>query len=264
MQDEGARSPGRLDARIARLGRRVRLNGLGHRRLSEDDPRLLLTALLREIDETILPRRLHARPNRGATLQLDVAGRRLLSLTSGEAGRGIVGMPEDPDETARLLAGRLARGLAQASEITLLSQRMRADVERTELGCDALRLARELDLDLMALEGEGRDTRLSRLLARQTRAWVTLAAPGQATAQGGDADEVGRLLAVSRQDSGRLDAMLGAALGGRGIPGCLTLASDGDTRLIVARLGPKMSLALTDAPGLTRLLPVLQDIFAET
>ena len=68
----------RLEKKLAKLRRRER--AMGEKRVIRGDAKKLLAAILAEVDETILPRRVSFSLTDGATLHLAVANRRLQAL----------------------------------------------------------------------------------------------------------------------------------------------------------------------------------------
>lgn len=254
----------RIAARLQRLGQRVRLNGLGHRRLSEEDTRRLTTALLRDIDETILPRHVRVTTNAGQSFSLDITGRRLLRLVAAGSG-GTVGKPDDPAEAVKTLASELKRGLLRATEVTLQSYAMDSAQDRSDVGCSATALAGALGLDLEALEGESTADKALRCLGRHARAVVVTNRRGHVLQTLGDADDVARL-------TGLTDALLQDMLGvmsrtlGRGSrSGCMSFGTDNESgaNLICAISDRTRFLAFVENRRMDGLLPVLQDIFAQ-
>ena len=254
----------RTAARLERLGQRVRVNGLGHRRLSESDTRALTTALLRDIDETILPRHVRVATNAGQRFALDIAGRRLLRLVVAGSG-GAVGQPGDPIEAAKLLAGELKRALLRSTEVTLQSHRMDCAQDREDVGSSAGALASALGLDLDALAGESLMDKALRALARHASAVLSVSGQGDITHHRGEADAAERLEALANEHLRELSMAMVQALGRGQKSGCMCLGTDGETgaHLVCALTGKTRTLALVDARRIDALLPVLQDIFAQ-
>lgn len=250
--------------RLARLGQRVRLNGLGHRRLSESDTRGLTTALLRDIDETILPRHVRVATNAGQRFALDIAGRRLLRLVVAGSG-GTIGQPDDPVEAAKLLAGELKRALLRSTELTLQTHRMDSAEDRDDVGCSAAALASALGLDLDALDGESLTDKALRALRRHASAVISVNGHGELQHHAGEADPAGRLEALARAHLRDILAAMSQAMGRGQKSGCMCLGTDGETgaQLVCALAGNTRMLALVDARRIDALLPVLQDIFAK-
>lgn len=254
----------RTAARLQRLGQRVRLNGLGHRKLSESDTRALTTALLRDIDETILPRHVRVTTNAGQRFALDIAGRRLLRLVVAGSG-GSVGQPDDPIEAAKILAGDLKRALLRATEITLQSARMDSAEDRNDVGSSASALAAAMGLDLDALAGESTSDKVLRALGHHAKASLVLDGHGQETRSVGDADTIDQLRDIATAHLGDIVHAMQQTLGRAQKHGCMSFGTDQDTgaHLICARCGKTRILAWVDARRIDALMPVMQDIFAQ-
>ena len=250
-------------ARLLRLSQRVRLNGLGHRRLSESDTRALTTALLRDIDETILPRHVRVRTNAGQTFSLDIAGRRLLRFVVPGSG-GAVGQPDDPIEAAKILAAELKRGLLRATEITLQSHRMDSAQDRSDVGSSATALASALGLDLDALAGEPLSDKVMRALGRNAHAVLRIDGHGRVDGTQGDAPHIEQLKGLADDHLRDISAAMVQTLGRGQKQGCMCFGAQGEAgaHLICAICDKSRFLALVDARRIDALLPVLQDIFA--
>ncbi|WP_050929000.1 hypothetical protein [Aestuariivita boseongensis] len=251
-------------ARLQRLGQRVRLNGLGHRKLSESDTRALTTALLRDIDETILPRHVRVTTNAGQRFALDIAGRRLLRLVVQGSG-GSVGQPDDPIEAAKILAGELKRALLRATEVTLQSARMDSTQDRSDVGCSAAALAAAMGLDLEALAGESLSDKVTRALARHASATLVLDGHGHEAQALGDGGLTDRLRDVAEDHLPDIIQAMQQTLGRSQKSGCMSFGADGETgaHLLCAFCDRNRFLAYVDARRINALLPVIQDIFAQ-
>ncbi|WP_431297957.1 hypothetical protein [Tabrizicola sp. BL-A-41-H6] len=116
-----------------------------------------LAALLREINETLLGRSLVFSTDAGATLSLDVAGRRVLRVTaaSGIAGaEACLGVPALDDANREDLAGVFSALTASGSTLRVIA----APLGRSEglsVGLPVARLADHLGIDL---NDEGADS----------------------------------------------------------------------------------------------------------
>ena len=251
-------------SRLQRLGQRVRLNGLGHRKLSEGDTRALTTALLRDVDETILPRHVRVVTNAGQRFSLDIAGRRLLRLVVAGSG-GSVGQPEDPIEAAKALAGELRRALHRSTEVTLQSFRMDSNQDRMDVGCSAFALASALGLDLEALAGECMSDKVLRVLDRHSRASLTLDGRGQVGQRLGEPELADRLVEIAGSHMQDIAASMQQTLGRDKKHGCMSFGTDQESgaHLICAVCEKKRFLAFVDGRRIDVLLPVLQDIFTQ-
>ena len=251
-------------SRLQRLGQRVRLNGLGHRKLSESDTRALTTALLRDVDETILPRHVRVVTNAGQRFSLDIAGRRLLRLVVAGSG-GSVGQPDDPIEAAKALAAELKRALLRSTEVTLQSFRMDSAEDRMDVGCSAGALAAALGVDLEGLAGESTTDKVLRALDRHAQAALVLDGHGQEKQHLGDPTLTERLSAIAADHMRDIVVAMQQTMGRDKKTGCMSFGSDNESgaHFICALCDKKRILALADERRIDALLPVLQDIFAQ-
>lgn len=118
-----------------------------------DDP---LRAIVLEIDETILPRRLTFRAADGAELALEAANRRLLSFldlpadVAGEAERATLLAPLPPDDGAALAAAADALGLfvRRHGPAQVTTGPLDRDLDPSGIGRSASAIAEALGLDL--------------------------------------------------------------------------------------------------------------------
>lgn len=240
--------PALVRARLIRLRRPVPQTAGPSRRLTGDDPRMILSAVLTEIDETVLPRRIDLRRPDGVGLRLDVAGRRVLALPGGDGP-----LPDAPDAAARMVARALGAHLGAARTVTLVVQRPEG-TPVAATGCGVAHLAHALGLPASADPDPDIGTGLVRALDALAIAWVRLASPGQIAAQGGAPDVARDLAGLSLHMAQDLDPLLGAALDGRRVAGWLHLDGTGADGVLVARTGDRVTLARVAA----RLWPELQ------
>lgn len=253
----------RTQSRLVRLGQRVRVTGLGHRRLAEADARSLATALLRDIDETILPRHVRVTTNTGRKFELDVAGRRVLRLIVPGGGEQI-GTPDDPVDAARILAQELKRFLSQATELTLQTQRMASGHDRAEVGCSATGLASVMGLDLDALQGESITDKTLRALHRHSVAVHVTDGHGKPKHSLGDPSRAEELQSLAERHATDISKLLINAIGRGQKNGCVCLGTDDPSgaHLICTLTDQTRIIAWIDSRKIDAVLPILQDIFA--
>lgn len=244
-------------ARLIRLRRPLPQAAGPLRRLAAESREVLLSAILAEIDETVLPRRVDLDLADGSSLPLDVAGRRVLALPQGNDP-----LPDNPDDAAHVVARALTAHLGATRSITIAVRRLvRAPDAVT--GCGAEHLARALGLRAQADPGHDIATGLARALDASAMAWVRLASPGQIAAQGGVAEVARDLASLSLRMAQDIDPLLGAALGGRRVAGWLHLGGAGADGLVIARTGDRMTLARVAARDWPDLEARLARIFGE-
>ncbi len=257
-QPRAAPPPDLVRARLIRLRGPLPQAADPLRRLSNESREALLSAILSEIDETILPRQIQLRHPDGTGLRLDVAGRRVLALPGREGP-----LPDAPDDAARIVARALTTHLGASRTLGLVVRRLDRTPE-TFTGCGATHLAIALDLPAPADPGPDIGTGLARALDALSTGWVRLASPGQIAAQGG-AQEVARELAkLSLHMAQDLDPLFGAALDGRRLAGWLHLDGAGADGLLLARTGERVTLARVTAQDWPDLEARLTALFGKS
>lgn len=146
-----------LESRLRALQAESRFASGARRILSGGPEAKPLTALLCEVNETILARNLHIETGNGASLAMDVAGRRILRITSATGVEG-----SEPCMTAPVLEDahrdelcRLLQRFCQTSpELQVVTGPMTRDGEGMTVGVPVSRLAEHLSIDLNPAEAE--------------------------------------------------------------------------------------------------------------
>lgn len=210
----------RLRDKLAKLA--AEETGGGERRLAGGD---LARAILDEIDETILARRLSFRREDGATLAVEVANRRLLALaelpadiSQADRARLLAPLPADDEDALQAVAEAL-RGFASGrGTLAVTATPLGRAVGPGTGGRSAAAIARVLGLDLYdrpappvapdPAEGFGPG------LARLAHAVAVVEGGRPLPATGPDADAVDRLTRLDAAAVAALEAELGASDGG--------------------------------------------------
>ena len=143
----------RLQQTLAKLRRRERSPGEG-RFLRGDGEEELLASLLKEIDETILPRRLIFSSESGLSFQLAVANRRLQALLSPApeiADMPLIDIVDQPlgeadDAPVNSLKEAFLKGLQSAGAVTIQSRRQGVASFGSDVGVPATILMRNWEL----------------------------------------------------------------------------------------------------------------------
>ena len=189
----------RLEAMLAKLGARERAPGEG-RKLKGNDADGLIAALVTEIDETILPRRLSLHLD-SDVVHLAVANRRLQALLapapSADGGAELAGKPlpdaEDPNVPA--LREVLARVFAAGGPIAIKTRRLETTFG-SDIGVPANLLGRAWGVDGVvqpkALSPEEVLSQFLDGLGDQGVAWLRIKGE-EVTDQGGDEHRVAAL-----------------------------------------------------------------------
>lgn len=235
------RLPGMIDddglrKKIDRLGDNVPLSPAGRRHLSAPDADGLLKLVLREIDETILPRALSLMIGDAETARLTVKGGRILSLSTPAAT--VTGTDfDDPVQFAATLAAGLARAVGKAATLEIASARIAQLRDADGLRCATGPIAAALGRRVRGVAGL---RQLAEALSPALSAWLLADGDGRiAASEGADASTLRDLSETSRQ--------LDAATGGPGCDGMVVtglapnmpggvLAARSDGAVLVARL----------------------------
>ncbi len=268
----------RLESCLAGFASGIAFSGAGLRIFSGSDPDALLACVLREIDETILPRRIRIETRSGLVAHLQVSARRLVHLDiDGEPGAAGIAAAT-ADETARWFIVRLLAFLSGTDELALRTSRMAWDRNPAEPGCLARHMARVASVDLdrgMGDRGMGdramrdramRDRAASgffEAIARLSVAWLNVDPNGRVIDCDGPGDQTAWLVEFSRENLAQLEYHLTQTSGAPGTPGCLMLdnhAADG-VWLVCSQAGDARFLALVPQQGVARIQPLWQRFF---
>lgn len=189
----------RLEDKLAKLRQRERISGEG-RKLRGSTPEALLSALVTEIDETILPRRLSFIVEGGATVHLAVANRRLQALVSpgpdvngadvGTLADKPLADPDDPGVGG--LRDVLLKVFDGEPVVAIRSARPAGGGFPSDVGIPANILARAWGIDGTSDEAPSPDAVLTRFLSElgdDAIAWLRIEGE-DVTAQGGKASAV--------------------------------------------------------------------------
>jgi hypothetical protein len=232
----------RLERRLGKLAGLPLPRGPEGREIGTGDPTALLSALLTEVDETVLARRLAFRlsPDR-PELRLDVYGGRITAL----AAPALPGLPPPQaalvgrtlaEDDAPVLRALLEGWLADAPGLWVAAQPAPPDRNPLALGLSAraLALAWDVPLDTRPLPTEA--SALDALARMPCLAWLRRDAAGAETASGAPAS-VDRLREVAPPASGR--------------PGCSVLGGEqGGAFLVLAEAGGESLRMLVHAGDL--------------
>lgn len=185
----------RLEDKLAKLRQRERIAGEG-RRLRGATPEALLAAVVTEIDETILPRRLTFDVENGPTVHIAVASRKLQALVSpapdirGADAGGLADAPlSDPEDAAvAALRAVFLAAFADAGTVAIRSARP-AGAFASDVGIPANILGRAWGIESTGDELPSAGELLSRFLSEVTEdtlGWLRIEGE-DVTDQGGDA-----------------------------------------------------------------------------
>jgi hypothetical protein len=215
----------RLRDKLAKLA--AEETGSGERRLSASGTDLA-RAIIEEIDETILARRLTFRAADGATLALEVANRRLLGLL--EAPQDLVSpehrdrlftqLPPDDEAALAAVAETLRRFAEGCDGLAVSAAPLGRAIGSGMLGRSAAAVARALGIDLYdrpaAPAAPDPAQGFAAGLARLALAVAEISDGQPAPATGRDADATDRLSCLDAAAIAALEGELGAGAAGAG------------------------------------------------
>ena len=239
----------RLKDMIAKL-RAKGQQGAGGRGLSGADAAGRLAALLQEVNETILPRRLILRWDDGDGIQLAVANRRLQGVLAPSAGAlgALAGQPlSDPEEAVtQKVRDALLDLLDKAEGAQIQSVHLGQDDLGSDAGLSAEALLREWGLADRANGGTGKSDALPAFLAAMSKsaiAWLSVEGEDVADQHGDEAD----IARLGESAAYLLDAYLNGkdALFGGDTGPCAFAVSSADQGVFFADTGTHTVFVLT-------------------
>jgi hypothetical protein len=253
---------GTAPSQVAPQGREIGVGG---------SPDELLAAVLTEIDETQLPRRLRFETDLGAVLNADAYGRRLLALQPpGPAGlsaehAGLIGVPLGDAEPERLasLQALLTAVLGPANRVWVRTETLAEARDPAVLGVAAETLAGLWSLRLGGPAPPKPTLALDRIVASagpKSLAWLRLAGDS-ALASGGASDAIERLTAFAGDGLDTFRASEPNATGGA--PRCVVLGRQdvSGALLAVAEAGGETVLILIRAGAMGEVTAAWRSVF---
>ncbi|WP_139837814.1 hypothetical protein [Roseovarius litorisediminis] len=210
------------------------------------DHKILLRAILVEIDETILPREITLTADTGATAVLTVSNRRLLSLFLSDDETGQTGeLPSDPTSAAKQYISRLLYMFGRCDEVALeVSERAPAKLA-VGLSCSAQSLADAAGLcDIYGPLNPSLD-RFLQDIKDMACAWIELGPPPAAQKSHGSEGLIKMLENFERASLNRGQTLAQAQKIGGQEPSCVLLPLKGDRLLTMVVSRNTKLIALT-------------------
>ncbi len=245
---------------------------LGQHRISGPDVRSLMGSILREIDETILPRKVEFINNAGGALQFDVAGRRLLRVSGGTSDEGVdlkgelIGnaLSDIDSPLVSALFSKLTELLSKTEALTVISEKTEGETDPSEIGCSAESLARAWGLDLYrTAKNDFKDVvrNLVTACADDAIAWIQLDST-KTTSSGGDPDKLEPLTQISQKQIAKFDAHLMQSPGDQATLGCLVLGprSGNSPSLLYARYDETRAFVIITGESVSRVLSIWKEL----
>ena len=231
-----------LNDRVKKLTHPVHVLANGYLRLQGENTESLLSALLSEIDETILPRRIRLVTNTDQVLHLYVTDRRLMRLARPKE--------QQTSQAARpsKLIDQLRELLAGATKAAIQSTRANVARSHSNPGYTASELAGVATLELTPPETSDPVPALFTTLASRMVASVTFDPAGNISGRGGNPDWLRQLENLARKSLADIDAQMIQSLSDPDQPGCLLLSAGDDD-------GFMLLYARSHASGFMAILP---------
>ena len=246
----------RLQDKLAKLGAAKENVSTDGREISASDQKGLLLAILNEFDETLMARLLVFRNKAGATVEFEVANRRLLRVaeTSTQA------MPDAtlPGQVFTESGGPLVESLWEvldkfltgSEQIFVRSKRLEQAPDPTMIGCASETLAQAWSLDLYSPPESTSAGMIGKFIAscaEVATAWVQIEG-GAVDQTSGPEDQVARLVEIARDALEDFDTGLNNHMRGSDAARCVTLGPQGETGDILLFAKTTTSSALVVLP----------------
>lgn len=248
----GSNQGSRLARVVARMAEPDVALPVSRQRRAGDPDRLLIT-VLREIDETVLPRQITLNVDENASVRLSVANRRLIAVETADGGNAAQDEPGDPLAAARIFTKRLRAVLDGAQRIEFVHARRGDAGGRDAISCSAQSLAKAAGVPLGILgAAAGLDDYLG-ALKPIALAWLFSAAPGAEDADFGEPDDLAALRAFRDRTRADQKARIQAAS-----PACTVLPlPDGRVLIAATTLGQDL-IALAPSTHLKQIVSAWQ------
>ncbi len=245
---------------------------LGQNRIFGPDVPSLLASMLREIDETILPRKISFLNDTGRVLQFEVAGRRLLRVSGeipeggGVSGAGLLGQVLSDAEGPLMSAlfDQLGDFLSETGSLLATAQKTTEASDPSEVGCSAESIAQAWGLDLYDVRDRDFSEVVEKLITAcsdEAIAWIQLHSK-DVTGSGGDPVHLAPLKNISEEQISDFDAHLMRNPVPQNTFGCIVLGSGlSDSRsLFFARFEDTRAFISTPNTALPRILTLWKDL----
>ncbi|MEX0338381.1 MAG: hypothetical protein AB3N11_05000 [Arenibacterium sp.] len=215
------------------------------------DPDRLLVSLLREVDETVLPRMITLENDKGARARLAVSNRRLCAVEI--PGHPDAGGSVPNDKVAQVFVARL-RGFLDGCEQIKMSRKRSIGAEGEDgASCSALKLARSGGIPLSQLGYAAGLNGFLQAVAPTARTWLYLPARGKEPQQGGATEFLPVLSAFHEEARALRKGQIADAR-----PHCTVLDLNDALILVRAQAGGDALLALAPASAKLAIMSAWQ------
>lgn len=253
----------RLEGQLVRLGAPIPRSNSGQRCLSAPDARALLANLLREVDETILPRRMVIEIGGRAVADLHVAACRLLHLDLPDGPSSGQNGSKAPDQVALIFIRQLQGVLGDATALTLRITRLTPEPNAANTGCSARGLARAASLKIDPVKQEDAARGFFEAVGTYSIAGLTLDPAGVPVDGDGSDAQIARLSEMACDDLDDFDWQLEQTIPRPGAPGCILLnySAEAGFCLIYGRSKAGGFLGFLPAQAVAKIQPLWRQHF---
>lgn len=248
----------KLERRASRLAGTVNVLATGYRKLHGNDAKSFFISILREIDETILPRKIKVLTNKNQVAYLFVGNRRLLQvIVPGEKTNTDSQLEGDVSK----VASRLIELFTDANKAVVHSKRTEEADTKSNSGHSIPSLASAASIDLTAEKNADTFEVFSSTLMSLAVAWISLGPLGHIESQNGDQTKIQHLDALFKSGLADIEAQLARTLKSPEHPGCIILGSDKNDGfiLVYARSSDAGILAMLPAHNMVLIQPAWLD-----
>lgn len=231
----------RLQDKLEKLGAPLGALGDGGRMLVPAAGSDFAAAILQEIDETILARRLAFVDDADMTMALEVKNRRVLRVCAlPEHGalkthRGLLDQPLPETGQSPALVAMIRDFVAETKSLHVAAASLTRHIDADEIGCSAQSLAVAMGLSLYGDTGGGASEPPVQLVPRcqeMSLAWLSISVDG-ARQSFGDPAGVERLLVLSKSNLNKFNNVLDGVIDLKDGWRCLVLAAATDQALSI-------------------------------
>jgi hypothetical protein len=261
----------RLREQLSELGKHT--TDAGQRTISGSDVGMLTTRILREVDETILPRKVIFENEIGQIFQIEAAARRILKVKftatpTANANHDSVSGQIFSDPTGPLVAKlrhALSDFLSKTQSLTVATQKTDTQNDPSQIGCSAVSIAQVWGYDLFTSPANDAGDVLAQLIdacGESVVAWMLFDAE-TITAKSGDPAFLSRIAAVDPQQMVDFDAKLIRVPGEKSDFACVVFSEQtpNGTALLFARDAEKRAFICIPSAQVPAIQEVWETLF---
>ena len=241
-------------SRLARVLTRLAEPGQGLPSVVDGGANEILAVLLREIEETVMPRRLSLFDGANLLIRLVISNRRLVSTRLPDGPE--VAAPVEPRAAAQLWAGQINTALRDVRSARFAYERSSEHEVADAVGCSAAMLAKAAGLTPPAPEAPRTLSDFFSVIGGFAIAWIFMPTKGSGDTRGGDAALVVRLSEFAARARSEGKPRLGPAQ-----PECVILPLAGGINFVSASLGDEELFAFIPASRVSQAISAWQKRF---